>query len=110
MADRCAAVRGVALIRAISASRISSSRQDDQNFFAVPVVPQGAFYVYADSSQIATDSFQLAARILQESHVAVTPGRDFGTAAPEKHIRIAYTQPVERIAEALERMKEVVHP
>ncbi len=78
--------------------------------FVVPVVPQGAFYIYADSSQIATDSFELAARILQESHVAVTPGRDFGTVAPERHIRIAYTQPVERIAEALERMKKVVHP
>jgi aspartate/methionine/tyrosine aminotransferase len=42
--------------------------------------------------------------------VAVTPGKDFGTAAPDKHIRIAYTQPVARIGEALERMKKVLHP
>ena len=74
----------------------------------VPVVPQGAFYVYADSSRLATDSFKLAGRILQESHVAVTPGRDFGVAAPEAHIRFAYTQPTDRIAEALERMKKVI--
>ncbi len=76
--------------------------------FDVPVVPQGAFYVYADSSRLATDSFKLAGRILQESHVAVTPGRDFGVAAPDAHIRFAYTQPVARIAEALERMKKVI--
>jgi aspartate/methionine/tyrosine aminotransferase len=78
--------------------------------FEVPVVPQGAFYVYADSSRIATDSFKLAGRILQESHVALTPGRDFGTAAPERHIRIAYTQEIARIGEALDRMKRVIQP
>ena len=77
--------------------------------FLVPVVPQGAFYIYADSSQIATDSFALAGRILQESHVAITPGKDFGHAAPEKHIRIAYTQTISRLEEAVERMRGVIH-
>ncbi len=77
--------------------------------FKVPVVPQGAFYIYADSSQIATDSFTLAGRILQESHVAITPGKDFGRAAPEKHIRIAYTQTISRLEEAVERMRGVIH-
>jgi len=77
--------------------------------FKVPVVPQGAFYIYADSSQIATDSFTLAGRILQESYVAMTPGRDFGVAAPDRHIRIAYTQTVPRLEEAVERMRKVIH-
>ena len=77
--------------------------------FLVPVMPQGAFYIYADSSQIATDSFALAGRILQESHVAITPGKDFGHAAPEKHIRIAYTQTISRLEEAVERMRGVIH-
>ena len=77
--------------------------------FQVPVVPQGAFYIYADSSNIATDSFTLAGRILRESHVAVTPGKDFGRASPEKHIRIAYTQTVPRLGEAVERMRGVIH-
>lgn len=76
--------------------------------FGVPVVPQGAFYIYADSSQIATDSFALSRRILQEAHVALTPGKDFGHAAPERHIRIAYTQTVPRLAEAMERIKGVI--
>jgi aspartate/methionine/tyrosine aminotransferase len=36
--------------------------------------------------------------------VAITPGRDFGRNQPERHIRIAYTQPVARIREAMERI------
>ena len=77
--------------------------------FRIPVVPQGAFYIYADSSQLDTDSFELARRILNEAHVALTPGKDFGVAAPERHIRIAYTQTVARLNEALERMRRVIH-
>lgn len=76
--------------------------------FGIPVVPQGAFYIYADSSQIATDSFALSRRILQDAHVALTPGKDFGHAAPQRHIRIAYTQTVPRLAEAMKRIKGVL--
>jgi aspartate/methionine/tyrosine aminotransferase len=76
--------------------------------FNVPAVPQGAFYIYADSSQIATDSFELSRRILKEGHVALTPGKDFGDSAPAQHIRLAYTQPVERLAEAVVRMAKVI--
>jgi aspartate/methionine/tyrosine aminotransferase len=74
----------------------------------VPVVPQGAFYVYADCSAVSPDSFALARRILQEAHVAVTPGKDFGANEPEKHIRIAYTQPVARLEEAVERIRKLL--
>jgi aspartate/methionine/tyrosine aminotransferase len=72
--------------------------------FKVPVVPQGAFYVYADCSAVAPDSFALARRILGEAHVAVTPGKDFGNNHPERHIRIAYTQKVARLEEAIGRI------
>jgi aspartate/methionine/tyrosine aminotransferase len=72
--------------------------------FAVPVVPQGAFYIYADCSALADDSFAFARRILDEAHVAVTPGKDFGANHPERHLRIAYTQPVARLKEAIERI------
>jgi aspartate/methionine/tyrosine aminotransferase len=72
--------------------------------FKVPVVPQGAFYVYADCSALAPDSFALARRILMEAHVAVTPGKDFGNNHPERHIRIAYTQTVARLQEAVGRI------
>ena len=73
--------------------------------FRVPVVPQGAFYVYADSSGLAPDSFDLARRILREAHIAMTPGKDFGHHEPERHMRIAYTQPVARLREAVDRLR-----
>ena len=72
--------------------------------FKVPVVPEGAFYVYADSSALAPDSFELARRILREAHIAMTPGKDFGHHEPERHMRIAYTQPVARLQEAVRRL------
>jgi len=72
--------------------------------FKVPVVPEGAFYVYADSSALAPDSFDLARRILREAHIAMTPGKDFGHHEPERHMRIAYTQPVARLQEAIRRL------
>ena len=73
--------------------------------FGIPVVPEGAFYIYADSSRLAPDSFTLARRILTEAGVAVTPGKDFGHHEPERHIRIAYTQPVARLEEAVARIR-----
>ena len=78
--------------------------------FGVPVVPQGAFYIYTDSSRLSGDSFALARRILDEAHVALTPGKDFGVNEPEKHIRIAYTQPIARLAEAMERISAAIQP
>jgi aspartate/methionine/tyrosine aminotransferase len=76
--------------------------------FKVPVVPQGAFYVYADCSAISGDSFALARSILAQAHVAVTPGKDFGANQPERHIRIAYTQPVARLEEAVARIRKLL--
>jgi aspartate/methionine/tyrosine aminotransferase len=72
--------------------------------FRVPVVPDGAFYVYADCSALTGDSFAFARAILAEARVAVTPGKDFGRHQPERHIRIAYTQPVARLEEAVDRI------
>ena len=76
--------------------------------FKVPVIPQGAFYVYADCSAISGDSFAFARRILVEAQVAVTPGKDFGANHPERHIRIAYTQPVARLEEAVARIAKLL--
>jgi aspartate/methionine/tyrosine aminotransferase len=70
----------------------------------VPVVPQGAFYIYADCSDLTDNSFTLARRILTEAHVAVTPGKDFGANHPERHLRIAYTQPIAQLEKAVARI------
>jgi aspartate/methionine/tyrosine aminotransferase len=76
--------------------------------FKVAVEPQGAFYIYADCSALTDDSFMFARRVLTEAHVAVTPGKDFGHNHPERHIRIAYTQPIARLEEALARIGRLV--
>jgi aspartate/methionine/tyrosine aminotransferase len=73
--------------------------------FRVPAAPQGAFYVYADCSALTPDSFAFARRLLAEAHVALTPGKDFGSNHPERHVRIAYTQPIARLQEAVGRIR-----
>ena len=75
--------------------------------FKVPVVPQGAFYVYADCSALSDDSFAFARKVLTQAHVAITPGKDFGSNRPERHVRIAYTQPVARLEEAVARIRRL---
>lgn len=72
--------------------------------FRVTARPEGAFYLYCDSSALAADSFTLARDLLEKTGVAATPGLDFGANAPEKHIRFAYTTGVERLAEAVARL------
>ena len=66
--------------------------------------PEGAFYLYCDSSALAPDSFTLARDLLEQAGVACTPGLDFGQHAPEKHLRFAYTTDISRLSEAVERL------
>ncbi|AHE98832.1 aminotransferase class I/II-fold pyridoxal phosphate-dependent enzyme [Thioalkalivibrio paradoxus] len=70
--------------------------------------PGGAFYLYADSTGYGADSEQLCARLLREAAVALTPGTDFSPAGGRDHVRIAYTQPRDRLAEAVARMARVL--
>jgi aspartate/methionine/tyrosine aminotransferase len=72
--------------------------------FAIPVTPQGAFYLYADCSRFTPDSHAFAARLLDEAGVAITPGIDFGRHHAARHVRFAYTQPLPRLAEAVARL------
>jgi len=74
--------------------------------FAIPVLPDGAFYVYADCSRFSDDSQSFALRLLEEAGVAATPGLDFGIHGAARHVRFAYTQPIEELEEAVERMAD----
>ena len=76
--------------------------------FGVRARPDGAFYIYSDVGDLTDDSFAFARRVLDETAVAITPGRDFGFAAPDRHMRIAYTQPVPRLEEAVERIRRML--
>lgn len=72
--------------------------------FGLPVLPQGAFYFYADVSRLTRDSFTFAQQLLDEAGVAITPGLDFGAHHPECYVRFAYTRPMPVLQEAVERI------
>jgi aspartate/methionine/tyrosine aminotransferase len=73
--------------------------------FAIPNTPEGAFYVYADISAFAADSFAFCRDVLHHAGVAITPGRDFGDIDAERYVRFTYTVPVEQLREAVERLR-----
>jgi len=72
--------------------------------FDIPVTPQGAFYIYAGCGRLTKDSFRFARDLLEQVGVAITPGIDFGANAPERHVRFAYTNSVERLQEGVSRI------
>ncbi len=76
--------------------------------FGIPVVPQGAFYIYADVSAFCEDSEAFAMNLLLDVHVAVAPGRDFGTNAPERYVRLSYTNELFRLEQAVSRIQDFV--
>jgi len=72
--------------------------------FRIPVVPPGAFYIYADCSALTQDSFEFARDLLETAGVAITPGADFGAHAAERHVRFAYTNSIPVLAEGVQRI------
>ncbi|CBL44011.1 aminotransferase class-I [gamma proteobacterium HdN1] len=72
--------------------------------FKIPVIPEGAFYLYCDISELGDDSFALCEALLEQAHVAVTPGKDFGFRDAARYLRIAYTAPIPRLQEAVARI------
>jgi len=64
----------------------------------------GAFYLYADVSRFCDDSFDFAKRMLDETHVAVTPGIDFDPINGKKFIRFCYAGSATEMREAVERI------
>jgi len=76
--------------------------------FRIPVVPQGAFYIYADCSALCDDSFVFARDLLEHAGVAITPGLDFGANAASRHVRFAYTSEIPVLAEGVKRIAEFV--
>lgn len=73
--------------------------------FRIPLQPAGAFYVYADVSGFTDDSQRFAADVLEQTGVAITPGRDFGDYRQVEHLRFSYAAPLDRLQEAVERLR-----
>ncbi|KPQ20350.1 aminotransferase class I/II-fold pyridoxal phosphate-dependent enzyme [Halomonas sp. HL-93] len=70
--------------------------------------PQGAFYLWLDISRYSRDSQVFCERLLGEENVAITPGIDFAVKGGEHHVRIAFTNDVERLEEAVVRITRFV--
>ncbi|MFN5881493.1 MAG: pyridoxal phosphate-dependent aminotransferase [Burkholderiales bacterium] len=75
--------------------------------FGIPVMPDGAFYLWLDCSRFG-DSSVVAHRLLHEAHVSVVPGHDFGQNDPERWLRLSYAAPIEVLEQALTRMAPVL--
>ncbi len=76
----------------------------------VPVVPDGAFYAWADCSAACRklgvkDSWDFAFEVMRQAHVAVTPGRDFGQADTPHFIRFSTASSMAHLQEAAQRLR-----
>ncbi len=67
--------------------------------------PDGAFYIYADVSDLTDDSRALAAEILRDAGVAVTPGLDFDPERGHKTLRFSYARSTEDMVEGVARLQ-----
>jgi aspartate/methionine/tyrosine aminotransferase len=80
---------------------------------SVPVLPDGAFYAYADCSDAAArlgvhGSWDFSFELMKRAHLAVTPGRDFGSMDPERYIRFSTANSMDQLKEAVARLEAVL--
>ena len=66
--------------------------------------PDGAFYLYIDISSISDNSSDLALRLLNETGVSVTPGKDFDYKSGKKYIRLSYGGTYRDITVAIQKI------
>lgn len=64
----------------------------------------GAFYLYADVSEFTSDSFDFARQMLEQAHVAATPGIDFDPIHGHHFVRLSYARSADEMREAVSRI------
>lgn len=74
--------------------------------FKVPVIPDGAFYIYADCSGLSDDAHRFTQEMMEQAGVVIVPGLDFGTHTARSHVRISYATSMENLQEAVWRLRE----
>jgi len=79
----------------------------------VPVMPDGAFYAWADCSAACQklgikDSWDFAFEMMNKAHVAITPGRDFGSAQTHQFVRFSTASSLEHLQTAVARLRSVL--
>jgi aspartate/methionine/tyrosine aminotransferase len=75
----------------------------------VPAKPDGAFYVYVDCAASGMGSTEFCNRLLEEAHVSLVPGIDFGLNEPERYLRLSYATSLPSLEEAIGRMDRWLH-
>ena len=71
---------------------------------SVPVMPDGAFYAWADCSAHAGSSWDFCFDMMRRAHVAITPGRDFGRHGSERFVRLSYASSMAQLQQAVQRL------
>ena len=79
----------------------------------VPVKPDGAFYAWADCRAAAEKlgvkgSWDFAYAVMNQAHLAITPGRDFGHAETANYVRFSTANSMEQLQEAIARLKKLL--
>ncbi len=73
----------------------------------VPVEPDGAFYAWIRTTDIAPDSWDLCLQLMHHAQVTLAPGRDFGPALAKDHVRLSFASSLPDLQEAIRRMAAV---
>ena len=76
--------------------------------FKVPVLPDGAFYVWFDCSDVCGNSWDFAFELMNTAQIALTPGRDFGRAGAEAWMRLSFASSMADLQEAVARLGQVL--
>ncbi len=71
---------------------------------------EGAFYLYVDVSALSRDSEEFCGRMLAETGVATTPGRDFDPLHGGDWLRLSFAGSSDDIAEAASRLEGWLRP
>ncbi|GAB2718089.1 pyridoxal phosphate-dependent aminotransferase [Comamonas sediminis] len=79
----------------------------------VPVAPDGAFYAWADCSEAARKlgvegSWDFAYAVMERAHLAITPGRDFGSHDTGRFVRFSTANSMEQLQEAIARLRKLL--
>jgi aspartate/methionine/tyrosine aminotransferase len=86
----------------------------------VPVLPDGAFYAWANCQSAcerlfggngaaqAAGSWEMASELIQRARVAITPGRDFGQAETAQYVRFSTANSMARLEAAVERLTRLL--
>ena len=65
---------------------------------------EGAFYIYADVSDLTNDSTEFCRRMLAEIGVAATPGVDFDPTRGDRFVRFSFAGGEDEVSQAADRL------